>query len=69
MLRCAQASKASFVLSRLEVGDADTGRASERRDWGQTFVREVRELLLVLLRALMTRVCSQFCFALVFFVC
>ena len=44
-------------------------RASERRDWGQIFVREVRELLLVLLRALMTRVCSQFCFALVFFVC
>ncbi len=32
-------------------------------------MREVRELLLVLLRALMTRVCSQFCFALVFFVC
>ena len=45
------------------------GEQAEGESWGQIFVREVRELLLVLLRALMTRVRSQFCFALVFLVC
>jgi hypothetical protein len=43
---------------------------SERKaGLGANFWGKVCQLLLAALRALMTRVCSQFCFALVFFVC